>query len=213
MPIPNRRGPRALSDILGDLFTARGYGRFLAQRELEEAWNAAWAADAGQRPLGEVRRGVLNVTVSHPALLEELAAFRKPELLARGVRPPWPAGPRRSTTSGSGSATGSAPEAGPDPAGGSDVRPGGPAPAPARKRRPGGGESGRPRAASLAFSGRVKRSATRRRHDGRMMDGPGPRRPHHGRAGARPGRRDRAADGPPASAPTRTKVGGVRQGC
>jgi hypothetical protein len=35
-----------------------------------------------QTRLGEVRRGVLNVTVAHPALLEELSAFRKPELLA-----------------------------------------------------------------------------------------------------------------------------------
>jgi len=83
MPIPNRRGPRALSDILGELFTARGYGRFLGQQELESAWNAAVGEPlCRQTRLGEVRRGVLNVTVAHPALLEELAAFRKPELLA-----------------------------------------------------------------------------------------------------------------------------------
>ncbi len=83
MPIPNRRGPRALSEILGELFTARGYGRFLARQELEDAWNAAVGEPScRQTQLGEVRRGVLNVTVSHPALLEELAAFRKPELLA-----------------------------------------------------------------------------------------------------------------------------------
>ena len=83
MPIPNRRGPRALSEILGELFTARGYGRFRARQELEDAWNAAVGEPScRQTQLGEVRRGVLNVTVSHPALLEELAAFRKPELLA-----------------------------------------------------------------------------------------------------------------------------------
>ena len=35
-----------------------------------------------QTRVGEVRRGVLNVTVAHLALLEELAAFRKPALLA-----------------------------------------------------------------------------------------------------------------------------------
>ena len=35
-----------------------------------------------QTRLGDVRRGVLNVTVAHPTLLEELAAFRKPTLLA-----------------------------------------------------------------------------------------------------------------------------------
>src|ERR1700758_5297398 len=83
MPIPNHRGPRALSEILGDLFATRGYGRFLARRELEEAWEAAVGEPAcRQTRLGEVRRGVLNVTVAHPALLEELAAFRKAELLA-----------------------------------------------------------------------------------------------------------------------------------
>jgi len=31
--------------------------------------------------VGEVRRGVLNVTVAHPALLEELSAFQKSDLL------------------------------------------------------------------------------------------------------------------------------------
>jgi hypothetical protein len=83
MSIPNRRGPRALSEILGELFTVRGYGRFWARQELEEAWDAAVGEpQCRQTQLGEVRRGVLNVTVSHSALLEELAAFRKPALLA-----------------------------------------------------------------------------------------------------------------------------------
>jgi Dna[CI] antecedent, DciA len=76
------RGPRPLSEILGDLFTVRGYGRLLARQELEDAWNAAvgepWCR---QTRLGEVRRGVLNVTVAHSTLLEELVAFRKPALL------------------------------------------------------------------------------------------------------------------------------------
>jgi hypothetical protein len=82
MSIPNRRGPRALSEILGELFTVRGYGRFWVRQELEDAWNAAVGEpQCRQTQLGEVRRGVLNVTVSHPALLEELAAFRKPALL------------------------------------------------------------------------------------------------------------------------------------
>jgi hypothetical protein len=83
MSIPNRRGPRALSEILGELFTVRGYGRFRARQELEDTWNAAVGEPlCRQTQLGEVRRGVLNVTVSHPALLEELSAFRKPSLLA-----------------------------------------------------------------------------------------------------------------------------------
>jgi predicted nucleic acid-binding Zn ribbon protein len=79
----NRRGPRPLAEVLGDLFAARGYGRLRALKELEDAWNAA-VGEPGcrQTRLGEVRRGVLSVTVAHPALLEELAAFRKPALLA-----------------------------------------------------------------------------------------------------------------------------------
>lgn len=72
-----------MGDILGELFAARGFGRLRAQGELEDAWNAA-VGEPGcrQTRLGEVRRGVLNVTVAHPVLLEELAAFEKPRLLA-----------------------------------------------------------------------------------------------------------------------------------
>src|SRR5215218_3742931 len=83
MASPNYRGPRPVSDILGDLFASRGYGRLRAQRELEEAWAAA-VGEPGcrQTRVGEVRRGVLNVTVAHSTLLEELAAYRKPALLA-----------------------------------------------------------------------------------------------------------------------------------
>jgi predicted nucleic acid-binding Zn ribbon protein len=83
MSNPSRRGPRLLSDILGELFTVRGYGRLRARQELENAWNAAVGEPyCRQTRLGEVRRGVLDVTVAHSTLLEELAAFRKPALLA-----------------------------------------------------------------------------------------------------------------------------------
>jgi hypothetical protein len=82
MSIPSRRGPKPLSEILGELFTARGYGQFRARAELEAAWASAVGATAtAQTELGEVRRGVLNVTVAHSALLEELSAFRKPAIL------------------------------------------------------------------------------------------------------------------------------------
>ncbi len=93
MSIPNRRGPRQLSEILGELFTVRGYGRLLARQELEEAWKAAVGeAYSRQTRLGDVRHGVLNVTVAHSTLLEELAAFRKPSLLA-ALRTSAPATP------------------------------------------------------------------------------------------------------------------------
>jgi len=72
-----------LSEVLDNLFATRGYGRLLAVKELEEAWNAAVGEPAcRQTRLGEVRRGILNVTVAHSTLLEELAAYRKPALLA-----------------------------------------------------------------------------------------------------------------------------------
>ena len=77
------RGPRTLGDVLGDLFAERGYARLQAVGELEAAWIAAVGdAIAGQSQLGGVRRGVLQVTVTHPALLDELASFRKAQILA-----------------------------------------------------------------------------------------------------------------------------------
>lgn len=79
----DRRGPRPLGEVLGELFVARGYGRLGARTELEAAWAAAVGESTfHQTKLGAVRRGVLSVTVAHPILLEELAAFRKHELLA-----------------------------------------------------------------------------------------------------------------------------------
>ncbi|MDR3635441.1 MAG: DUF721 domain-containing protein [Isosphaeraceae bacterium] len=80
---PNYRGPKPLSDVLGELFATRGFGRLRGIKELEDAWNAA-VGEPGCRMtrVGEVRRGVLNVTVAHSTLLEELAAFQKPALLA-----------------------------------------------------------------------------------------------------------------------------------
>jgi hypothetical protein len=83
MSIPSRRGPKPLSEILGELFTARGYGQIRARAELETAWaNAVGEPACRQTELGEVRRGVLNVTVAHPALLEELSAFGKAKILS-----------------------------------------------------------------------------------------------------------------------------------
>ena len=77
------RGPTPLSEILGTLFALRGYGRCRGSRELEEAWEAAVGEPARhQTRLGGIRHGVLTVTVAHSTLLEELAAFRKPDLLA-----------------------------------------------------------------------------------------------------------------------------------
>lgn len=79
----NRRGPKALGDVLGELFAARGYGRLRAVGELETAWETAAGEPARrQTRVAGLRHGILTVTVAHSTLLEELAAFRKSDLLA-----------------------------------------------------------------------------------------------------------------------------------
>lgn len=75
-------GPENLSDILGRLFTARGWGRKSARAQLE----AAWADAAGPELTADtrvlvLRRGVLEVEVRTGVLMQELAQFRKRPLL------------------------------------------------------------------------------------------------------------------------------------
>jgi hypothetical protein len=61
---------------------ARGFGRQKGRRELEAAWVAAVGDSlAGQTRVAGLRRGVLRVSVAHSALLEELAGYRRAELL------------------------------------------------------------------------------------------------------------------------------------
>ena len=76
-------GPESLSDILGELIVARGYSRAHSRRVLENAWNTAVGEPrCYQTQIGEVRHGILDITVAHSALLEELVAFRKAPLVA-----------------------------------------------------------------------------------------------------------------------------------
>jgi predicted nucleic acid-binding Zn ribbon protein len=76
------RHARSLGEVLGDLFVARGLGRTRAVGELETGWEKAAGPEVARcsRVTG-IKHGVLCVTVTHSALLEELAAFRKPVLL------------------------------------------------------------------------------------------------------------------------------------
>ncbi len=76
-------GPKPLGEILGRLFASRGYGRLQAVGELDSAWLAAAGLEvARQTKVGGVRSGILNVTVAHSSLLDELSQFQKADLLA-----------------------------------------------------------------------------------------------------------------------------------
>jgi hypothetical protein len=80
----DNRGPENLSDILGRLFTSRGWGRKNDRIRLE----TAWAAAAGEALLKDtavlaLKRGVLEVAVRNATLLSELTNFHKRGLLAK----------------------------------------------------------------------------------------------------------------------------------
>jgi predicted nucleic acid-binding Zn ribbon protein len=75
-------GPEPLSDILSKLMVVRGYSQAHGHRMLENTWKTVVGEpEVYQTQIGEVRHGVLSVTVAHSVLLEELAAFRKAKLV------------------------------------------------------------------------------------------------------------------------------------
>jgi predicted nucleic acid-binding Zn ribbon protein len=78
------RGPENIGDILGRLFTSRGWGRKNERLQLE----AAWAAAAGEALIKDtrvlaVKRGVLEVEVRNAVLVQELTQFHKRGLLGK----------------------------------------------------------------------------------------------------------------------------------
>ncbi len=76
-----KRGPVTIGEVLGELAAASGFGRVLAMGQWELAWRKVVGRElAGQTQVKLPRRGVLEVTVAHSVLLQELA-FRKEELL------------------------------------------------------------------------------------------------------------------------------------
>ncbi len=78
------KGPENLADILGRLFTSRGWGRKNDRLRLESAWAAAAGAELlkDTAVLG-LRRGVLEVAVRNAVLMSELAQFHKRGLLTK----------------------------------------------------------------------------------------------------------------------------------
>jgi len=78
-----RGGPKKLGDLLPGVLTDYGLPSVTAREELELAWTAA-AGDlvAARSKVGSLRRGVLEIFVSDPILLQELEGFEKARLLA-----------------------------------------------------------------------------------------------------------------------------------
>ena len=76
-------GPQSIGRLVSRLMTRSGYGRERASESLAEAWSQAAPVElaATSRP-GLVRRGVLEVFVTHSAHVQELG-FRKQDVLAR----------------------------------------------------------------------------------------------------------------------------------
>jgi predicted nucleic acid-binding Zn ribbon protein len=83
MPDDNR-GPEKISDVLGRLFTSRGWGRKNDRLRLEAAWADAAGGELlkNTRVLG-MKRGVLEVEVRNAVLLSELTQFHKRGLLSK----------------------------------------------------------------------------------------------------------------------------------
>ena len=80
----DNRGPENLADILGRLFTSRGWGRKNDRLRLESAWATAAGAELlrDTQVLG-MKRGVLEVAVRNAVLLQELTQFHKRGLLTK----------------------------------------------------------------------------------------------------------------------------------
>ncbi len=73
--------PRHISNILSELIARRGYGRVISGGDYEAAWRqAAGTLAAKYSRAGSLRRGTLEVVVSHSALMQELG-FRRKELI------------------------------------------------------------------------------------------------------------------------------------
>jgi hypothetical protein len=78
------KGPEKIADVLGRLFTARGWGRKNDRMRLESAWAAAAGPEIlkSARVLG-MKRGVMEIEVKNAVLMSELTQFHKRGLLAK----------------------------------------------------------------------------------------------------------------------------------
>lgn len=75
--------PKPLADVLSELMARRGYSRVRGRQAYGEAWQrAVGEVMARFSRVGELRRGTLDVLVSHSAMLQELT-FKKTSILAQ----------------------------------------------------------------------------------------------------------------------------------
>ncbi len=75
------RAPKRMADILNRLIARKGYGRLQSTAVFQEAWvTAVGGLLAGQSRPGNVRRGILEVTVQNSAVAQELQ-FNKQQVL------------------------------------------------------------------------------------------------------------------------------------
>ncbi|MCX7405848.1 MAG: hypothetical protein CK530_06595 [Planctomycetaceae bacterium] len=80
---PASRGPTKIGSIISRLMARTGYDSQQSSSHLAAAWQqAAPASCRGASQPGLVRRGVLEVFVSHSALVQELG-FQKRDVLTR----------------------------------------------------------------------------------------------------------------------------------
>jgi predicted nucleic acid-binding Zn ribbon protein len=80
----SNNGPEKIADILGRLFTSRGWGRKNERLQLETSWAEAAGVQLTKdtRVLG-MKRGVLEVEVRNAVLIQELTQFHKRGLLGK----------------------------------------------------------------------------------------------------------------------------------
>ncbi len=78
----DRSEPATLGDVISQLFTLRGYNRVQGNKQLDEIWVKVAGEDiAEQTKVSGLKNGILQVGVSNSALISELAAFLKVEIL------------------------------------------------------------------------------------------------------------------------------------
>ena len=77
------RLPQKMADVLSGLFAKRGYAQVQTASNCEQAWRVTAGAKLAphSRP-GNVKRGVLEITVRNSAAMQELT-FQKKQLLAK----------------------------------------------------------------------------------------------------------------------------------